>query len=101
MIQLNLKTVIVEPILNPDGTPKSFSHSISWANSHAPVERRNFVSASHCQKNSNIDIYDLVAIHRVHPYKMEPVGGLAGYGKKKRSKQIRKQIRRKRQTRRK
>ena len=97
VLQLHLKTVKVVPVLNPDGTHKSFTHSISWANSHAPISRRNFVSASHCQNNSNIDIYDLVAIHRVHPYKMEPVGGLAGYGKKKRSKQLR----RKRQTRRK
>ena len=82
VLQLNLKTVKVVPVLNPDGTHKSFSHSISWSNAYGPEDRRNFISASHCQQNSNINIYDLVTIHKVHPYKMEPVGGLAGYGKK-------------------
>jgi hypothetical protein len=82
VLQLNLKTVKVVPVLNPDGTHKTIKHTISWPNAYLPERERNYISANHCQKNSNINIYDLVATHRVHPYKMKPVGGLAGYGKK-------------------
>jgi hypothetical protein len=98
VLQLKLKTVIVVPVLNPDGTHKSFTRTVSWQNSYGPKESWNYISANHCQKNSSINLYDLVAIHRYEQqYKMNPVGGLAGFGKRRKQSR-RKQIRRKRQT---
>jgi hypothetical protein len=82
----NIQTVKIVPL------HQSFTHTISWANSYGPT--KNYVSASHCQNGSNIELYELVPTDR--PNKMGHVGGMAGFGKRQSRKK--KRLRKKRKS---
>ena len=52
------KVYYINPMLE-NGIQKMITHSVSWQNSYGPRNRRNFVSANHCQSRSGIIIYNI------------------------------------------
>lgn len=59
VLEKNYRIYYIVPSESEPGIQKMVNYSITWQNAYGPENRRNYVSANHCQEGSNILIFDI------------------------------------------